>query len=67
MRAPNACGGTANVTVTVGTTSASGCDITTSCVRTFTVLPDNTLPSITCIPGGNLGCNAALPIAFTTS
>ncbi|MBL0295423.1 MAG: hypothetical protein IPQ04_14555 [Saprospiraceae bacterium] len=39
MQHRNACGGTANGTVTVGTTSASGCDITTSCVRTFTVLP----------------------------
>ncbi|MBL0192168.1 MAG: hypothetical protein IPQ18_12710 [Saprospiraceae bacterium] len=49
--APNACGGTANVTVTVGTTSASGCDITSSCVRTFTVLP---APEITFVCGEDM-------------
>ncbi|MBL0295422.1 MAG: hypothetical protein IPQ04_14550, partial [Saprospiraceae bacterium] len=39
------------MTVTVGTTSASGRDITTSCVRTFTVLP---APEITFVCGEDM-------------
>ncbi len=43
------------------TYSASGCNLTTTCTRTFTWTVDKTPPAMTVPSGGNLGCNPANP------